>query len=72
MERQVSWVRKLENDTGRMNAIEAQFARGKSLNQLSFYIGDVCVCFSRLVMSDSLRPPWTIAGQAPLSMEFSR
>ena len=44
MERQVSWVRKLENDTGRMNAIEAQFARGKSLNQLSFYIGDVCVC----------------------------
>lgn len=43
MKRQVSWVRKLENETGKMNAIEAQFAHGKSLNQLSFYIGDVSV-----------------------------
>ena len=27
---------------------------------------------SSSVMSDSLRSPWTIAHQAPLSMEFSR
>ena len=31
----------------------------------------VCVCFSRLVMSDSATP-WTVASQAPLSMGFSR
>ena len=29
-------------------------------------------CVSCLVVSDSLRPPWTIARQAPLSMGFSR
>ena len=27
---------------------------------------------SHSVLSDSLRPPWTVACQAPLSMEFSR
>ena len=27
---------------------------------------------SRSVVSDFLRPPWTVAHQAPLSMEFSR
>ena len=27
---------------------------------------------SRSVMSDSLRPPWTVAHQAPMSMGFSR
>ena len=34
----------------------------------------VCVCLyvSHSVMSDSMRPPCTIACQAPLSMEFSR
>ena len=32
----------------------------------------VCVCFSRSVISDSLRPPWTVAYQAPWSMRFSR
>ena len=37
----------------------------------------VCVCvrahvLSHSVVSDSLWPPWTIARQAPLSMEFSR
>ena len=31
----------------------------------------VCVCFSRLVMSDSATP-WTVALQAPLSIGFSR
>ena len=32
-----------------------------------------CVCiFSCLVLSDSLATPWTVALQAPLSMEFSR
>ena len=30
------------------------------------------MCVSRSVMSDSLVTPWTIAHQAPLSMEFSR
>ena len=30
---------------------------------------DVCACS---VVSGSMRPPWTIAHQAPLSMEFSR
>ncbi|XDB66266.1 hypothetical protein ABFV05_019882 [Capra hircus] len=33
----------------------------------------LCVdVLSRSVMSDSLRPPWTIARQAPMSMGFSR
>ena len=27
---------------------------------------------SRSALSDSLRPPWTVAHQTPLSMEFSR
>ena len=31
----------------------------------------VCICLFKLV-SDSLRPPWTIAHQAPPLMEFSR
>ena len=31
-----------------------------------------CESVSRSVVSDSLRPPWTIAHQAPLSMEFSQ
>ena len=31
-----------------------------------------CESVSRSVMSDSLRPPWTVAHQAPLSVEFSR
>ena len=31
----------------------------------------VCVCVSHSVMSDSAIP-WTVAHQAPLSMEFSR
>ena len=30
------------------------------------------MCVSHSVESNSLRPPWTIALQAPLSMEFSR
>ena len=30
------------------------------------------VCSVTSVLSDSLRPPWTVAHQAPLSMEFSR
>ena len=30
------------------------------------------IMFSRSVVSDSLQPFWTIACQAPLSMEFSR
>ena len=32
----------------------------------------MCVCVSHSVMSNSLRPPWTAARQAPLSMGFSR
>ena len=32
----------------------------------------VCVCVSRLVVSDSLWPHWTVARQAPVSMGFSR
>ena len=33
----------------------------------------MCVhLLSHSVVSDSLRPPWTVAHQAPLSMEFSR
>ena len=31
-----------------------------------------CVCVIRSVVSNSLQPPWTVARQAPLSMEFSR
>ena len=31
----------------------------------------ICVCVSHLVISDSATP-WTVAHQAPLSMEFSR
>ena len=31
-----------------------------------------CVCVSHSVMSNSLRPPWTVAHKTPLSMEFSR
>ena len=31
-----------------------------------------CRCFSHSASSDSLRPLWTIAHQAPLSMGFSR
>ena len=30
------------------------------------------MCVSRLVMSDSLRPPWTVVHQVHLSMGFSR
>ena len=30
------------------------------------------VCVSHSVVSNSLQPPWTVAGQAPLSMGFSR
>ena len=36
-----------------------------------FSINIWCVCVSRPVMSDSAIP-WTVACQAPLSMEFSR
>ena len=32
----------------------------------------VLLIISRPVVSDSLRPPWTVFHQAPLSMEFSR
>ena len=35
----------------------------------------ICCCFllfSHSVVSDSLATPWTVACQAPLSMEFSR
>ena len=33
----------------------------------------VCVCVrARSVTPDSLQPPWTVANQAPLSLEFSR
>ena len=32
----------------------------------------VCVCVSRSVASESLRPPWTEAHQAPRSVGFSR
>ena len=32
----------------------------------------VCVCVSCSVVSDSFATPWTVAYQAPLSMEFSR
>ena len=32
----------------------------------------LCCVFSRQVMSDLFVTPWTIACQAPLSMEFSR
>ena len=40
-------------------------------NVVSIFI--ICVCIlSGLVMSDCLRLSWTIARQAPLSMEFSR
>ena len=30
------------------------------------------MCVSRLAVTDSLRPTWTVAHQAPLSMGFSR
>ena len=30
------------------------------------------LCVNHSVMSDSLEPPWTVAHQASLSMEFSR
>ena len=30
------------------------------------------MCVSRSVVSDSVRPPWTVAHQCPLSMGFSR
>ena len=32
----------------------------------------LCVCSVASVRSNSLRPPWTVAHQAPLYMEFSR
>ena len=32
----------------------------------------VSVCVSRLIVSDFLWPHWTVARQAPVSMEFSR
>ena len=34
-----------------------------------YYLYEVCVCS---IVSDSLRPPWAVAHQAPLSMGFSR
>ena len=35
-------------------------------------IEDTSVQFSRSVVSDSFATPWTVARQAPMSMEFSR
>jgi len=44
----------------------------KFVLQLSIHVC-VCVCLtSRSVMFDSLRPPWTVAHQASLSMGFPR
>ena len=41
--------------------------------EISPTIGIICVyALSHSVVSDSLRPPWTIAHQTGLSMEFSR
>ena len=51
---------------GRFFAIWATKGIQKFLNT-----GCVCV-LSRSVMSDSFAAPWTIAHQAPLSLEFSR
>ena len=39
--------------------------------KLTVYVS-VYVCKSCLVISNSLHLPWTVAHQAPLSMEFSR
>ena len=33
---------------------------------------EVCVCVSHSVMSNSFATPWTVVGQIPLSMGFSR
>ena len=42
------------------------------MKQLPPEVGKKSESVSSSVMSDSLRSPWTIAHQAPLSMEFSR
>ena len=51
-------------------------ARSQMRTSYCDVVGSVCICCVHLlgcsVVSDSLRPPWTIAHQAPLSMEFSR
>ena len=41
-----------------------------SLTRVQLLCAYVCV-FSRSVLSDSLKTPWTVAHQAPLSIEFS-
>ena len=63
-----------------VTCVESDFVVGKVdrlqenwLQRSCLAMGDsVCVCVSCLVMSDSLRPPWTVTHQAPLSKEFSR
>ena len=42
----------------------------KELAFLKF--NSICVCVSHSVVSHSLRPPWTVTRQAPLSMGFPR
>ena len=43
-----------------------------TLRDVCVCIHTVCVCVLSCSVSDSLRPPWTVTVQAPLSMESSR
>ena len=59
---------------GRTNGQEGHSKGGYIESEISEQIrvrSYVCVCVSHSVMSESLTP-WTVAHQAPLSMEFSR
>ena len=49
--------------------ISPNFLYLKSINERVRSMRCMCVCS---VMSDSLGPPWTVARQAPLSMDFFR
>ena len=55
-----------------------RWKEAKSQMRMSYcdVVRSVCICCVHLlgcsVVSDSLRPPWTVAHQALLSMEFSR
>ena len=51
--------------------VRHDWAAEKSAAHDGMFLPCVCVCV-RSVMSDSLVTPWTIARQAPLSMEFSQ
>ena len=49
-----------------------QEAKGALKNPNHLHSQQVCHAVLCLVISDSLWPPWTVAHQAPLFMEFSK